>query len=71
MIRAYSQQKLLEKSLDEDDIFSKYNSITNELDAIYDHFTESIRIRSKCDWYEHNKKTKQIILEFRKTMRSS
>ena len=45
------------KDLDEDDNLSKYNNITNELDAIYDHITEGIRIRSKCNWYEHTKKS--------------
>ena len=45
-----NQLKILEKCLDKDDNLSKYNGIKNELDAIYDHITEGIRIRSKCEW---------------------
>ena len=55
-INLENQLKILEKSLDEDDKLSKCNAIKNELDAIYDHITEGIRIRSKCDWYEHSEK---------------
>ena len=35
-----------------EDILSKYNSIKNELDEIYDHMAYGKQIRSKCDWYE-------------------
>ena len=41
-----NQLKILEKCLDEDDNLSKNNATDNELDAIYDHITEGIRIRS-------------------------
>ena len=41
--------------MDEDNL-SKYNSVKNELDEIYDHIAGSTRIRSKCDWYEHGEK---------------
>ena len=34
----------------------KYNSIKDKLNAIYDHISEGIRVRSKCDWYDHGKK---------------
>ena len=56
-IKLENQLKILEKNLDEDDNLSKYNNIKNELDAIYDHITEGICIRSKGNWYEHNKKS--------------
>ena len=36
---------------------SKYDSVKNELDEIYDHIAEGTRIRSKCDWYEHGEKS--------------
>ena len=52
-----NQLKILEKNLDEDDNLSKYNNIKNELNTIYDHITEGIRIRSKCNWYEHSEKS--------------
>ena len=43
--------------MDEDNFkLSKYNSVKNELDVIYDRIREGIRIRSKCDWYEHSEK---------------
>ena len=53
---------MLEKSLDEDHNLRKYNAIKNELDAIYDHITEGIRIRNICDWYEHSEKSKKFFL---------
>ena len=61
-----NQLKILEKCLDEDDNLSKYNAIKNELAAIYDHITEGIRIRSKCDWYEHREKSAKSFLNLEK-----
>ena len=61
-----NQLKILEKSLDEDDNLSKYNAIKNELDAIYDHITEGICVRSKCDWYEHSEKSTKLFLNLEK-----
>ena len=52
-----SELKKLEISFDNANNLGKYNSIKNELDAIYDHIAEDIRIRSKCDWYEHGEKS--------------
>ena len=43
------KKKKPEKSLDEHDNLSEYNSIKNELDVIYDHITQGIQIRSKCN----------------------
>ena len=51
-----SELKKLEISLDNATNLGKYNSIKNELDAIYNHIAEGIHIRSKCDWYEHGEK---------------
>ena len=48
-----NELKKLDISLDDANNLGKYNSIKNELDAIYNHIAEGIRIRSKCDWYEH------------------
>ena len=61
-----NQLKILEKCLDKDDNLSKYNAIKNELDAIYDHITEGIRIRSKCEWYEHSQKSTKFFLNLEK-----
>ena len=52
-----SELKKLEISLDDANNLGKYNSIKNELDAIYDHIAEGIRIRSKCEWYDKGKKS--------------
>ena len=46
-------KKKLENSL------VKNNSIKDKLNAIYDHISEGIRVRSKSDWYEHGKKLKK------------
>ena len=56
-IKLENQHKILEKNLHEDDNLSKYNNIKNKLDAIYDHITEGIRIRSKFGWHERNEKS--------------
>ena len=61
-----NQLKILEKCLDEDDDLSKYNGIKNELAAVYDNITEGIRIRSKCDWYEHSEKSAKFFLNLEK-----
>ena len=60
-----NQLKELEKNLDEDNL-SKYNRIKNELDVIYDHITEGMRIRSKCNWYEHGEKSKHLFFNLEK-----
>ena len=52
-----SELKKPDISLDDANNLVKYNSIINELDPIYDHIAEGIRIRSKCDWYEHGEKS--------------
>ena len=65
-----NQLKKLERKLDEDNL-SKYDSVKNELDKIYNHIAEGTRIRSKCDWYEHCEKSTKIFFEFRKTTRIS
>ena len=51
--------------MDEDNL-SKYDSAKNELDEIYDHIAEDTRIRSKCDWYEHGKKSIKFFLNLEK-----
>ena len=48
-----NELKKLDISLDDANNLGKYNSIKNELDAIYDYIAEGIRIRSKCDWCEY------------------
>ena len=62
--------KILERFLDKDDNLSKYNAIQNELDAISDHITEGIPIRSKCKWYEHSEKSTKFFLNLEKQRRA-
>ena len=52
--------------MDDNDNQSKYSAIKNELGTIYDHITEGIRIKSKCDWYEHSEKSTKFFLNLEK-----
>ena len=61
-----SEIKKLEISLDDANNSGKYNSIKNELDAIYDHIAEGIRIRNKCDRYKHGEKSTKIFFNLKK-----
>ena len=61
-----NQLEKLEKCLDKEDNLSKYNAIENELDAIHDHITRDVRIRSKCEWYEHSEKSTKFFLNLEK-----
>ena len=36
---------------------SEYIDCKNELDEIYEQKINGMRIRSKCDWYEHGEKS--------------
>ena len=56
--------------MNEDDNLIKYNAIKNELDAIYDHITEGIGIRSKREWYEHSEKSTKFLLNLEKQRRA-
>ena len=61
-----NQLKILGRKLDDNDNQSKYSAIKNELGTIYDHITEGIRIKSKCDWYEHSEKSTKFFLNLEK-----
>ena len=58
--------KELEGNLNTEDNIPSCNIYKKELDSIYDHIAEGIRIRSKCDWYEHGKKSTKFFLNLRK-----
>ena len=49
--------KELEGNLNTEDNIQSYNVYKKEPDTTYDHVAEGIRIRSKCDWYEHSEKS--------------
>ena len=38
--------------------------MTNLTDKIYQEKTNGIRIRSKCDWYEHGEKSSKFCLNY-------
>ena len=59
------QLKKIEGKLDDDNL-SKYDSVKNELYEMYDHIAEGIRIRSKCNWYEHGEKSRKFFLNLDK-----
>ena len=58
--------KELGGNLNTEDNIQSYNIYKKELDSIYDHNTEGIRIRSKCDWYEHGEKSTKFLLNLEK-----
>ena len=58
--------KELEGNLNTEDNIQSYNIYKKELDSIYDHITEGIRIRSKCDWYEHGEQSTKFCLNLEK-----
>ena len=40
-----------------------YNLYKNELETIYDHIANGIRIKSKCEWYDHGENFGNLILK--------
>ena len=44
----------------------KYGSLKNDLELIYDHIAEGVRLRSKCDWYEQGEKSTKFLLNLEK-----
>ena len=58
--------KELEVNLNTEDNVQSYNIYQKEFDSIYDHIAEGIRIRSKCDWYEHGEKSTKFFLNLEK-----
>ena len=53
------EQKLknLENNLTSEENRKLYNHYKNELETIHDHIANDIRIRSKCEWHEHGRKS--------------
>ena len=58
--------KELEGNLNTEDNIQSYNIYKKEFNSIYDHIAEVIRIRSKCDWYEHGEKSTKFFLNLEK-----
>ena len=49
----------------------EYTETNEKLDKIYQEKINGIRIRSKCNWYEHGEKSSNIFSKLRKISRSS
>ena len=47
-----SELKKLENNLESSDNLRKYESLKSDLELICDHIAETVKVRSKCDWYE-------------------
>ena len=45
----------------------EYTETNEKLDKIYQEKTNGIRIRSKCDWYEHREKSSKFFLNLEKS----
>ena len=52
-----SELKKLENNLENSDNLRKYERLKNDLELIYDHLAEGVRLRSKCDWYGQGEKS--------------
>ena len=61
-----NQVQELEGDLNTKNNIQSYTIYKKELDSIYDHIAEGIRIRSKCDWYEHGEKSTKFYLNLEK-----
>ena len=53
------EQKLknLENNLTSGENRKLYNHYKKKLEIIYDYIADGIRLRSKCEWYEHGEKS--------------
>ena len=58
--------KNLNNNLTSEENRKLYNNYKNELETIYDHIADGIKIRSKCEWYEHGEKSTKFFLNLEK-----
>ena len=61
-----SELKTLENNLESSENLIKYESLKNDLESIYDHIAEGVKLRSKCDWYEQDKKSTKFFWNLEK-----
>ena len=57
-----SELKKVENNLENSDNLRKYERLKNDLELIYDHLAEGVRLRSTCDWYGQGKKSTKFFL---------
>ena len=61
-----SELEKLENNLESSENLRKYESLKSDLELIYDHIAEGVRLRSKCDWYEQGEKSTKLFLNLEK-----
>ena len=61
-----SELKKLENNLESSEIIKKYERLKNDLESIYDHIAEGVRLRSKWDWSEQGEKSTKFFLNSEK-----
>ena len=47
----------LEHHIDSEGKFDEYKKTKNELENIYDHIPEGVKVHSKCSWYQYGEKS--------------
>ena len=61
LFQSNKERKALEKGLERDiqnlDDNHKYLTCKNKLEAIYNDIANRIKVRSRCDWFEHGGKS--------------
>ena len=65
---AYSDLKKFENNLESSKSLRKCESLKNDLELIYDHIIEGVRLRSKCDWHEPGEKSTELLLNLEKQL---
>ena len=61
-----SELEKLENNLESTENLRKYESLKSDLELIYDHIAEGVRLRSKCDWYEQGEKSIKFFINLEK-----
>ena len=61
-----SEFKKLENNLESSNNLRKYEILKNDLELIYNHIAKEVRIRTKCDLYEQDEKSKKFFLNLEK-----
>ena len=61
-----SEFEKLENNLESSENLRKYENLKSDLELIYDHIAEAVRLRSKCDWYEQGEKSTKFFLNLEK-----
>ena len=61
-----TKTKNLENDLSSEENRKLYNHYKNELETIYDHIADGIKIKRKCEWYEHGEKSIKFFINLEK-----